>query len=349
MCGMSEDRLEQSSRQPAAASLRPCPHAAAPAPPLRRSSDPRFNSALQTLRVMDRRPLTGDSAATPRWIASLPFSDSDVSSRFTDKYPAGEAASGVSCWGGSLGARNSFDKQRGGLEHSRRHTATPQLLRCTPCPPHAASPPPTPSPPAAAPRAPPSLLLPAPRRAPPTWCMPTPPPPTWRWRCPPAARSTTRGCTCWRTRPTRRHAWGDGGGGGAGLVGPGRGEKHAPAVCGVWGRGWPHPARPTTCNQAAPARRHPLARSARPDCCGEDWIRLPASLLHRTTWAMTTTPAAPPTARPRACQPPSRCGWRAKGGQGSAVHCCCHNRTALAWLRPSSALQPPPIACVQPK
>ncbi|KAI7837690.1 hypothetical protein COHA_008483 [Chlorella ohadii] len=60
------------------------------------SADPRFNSALQTLRVVDSRPLTGDSAASPRWITSLPFSDSDVTSRFTDKYPGGGDGSGGS-------------------------------------------------------------------------------------------------------------------------------------------------------------------------------------------------------------------------------------------------------------
>lgn len=99
----------------------PLPTQTAPASPCR-SSDARFNSALQTLRVMDRRPLTGDSAAAPRWIASLPFSDSDVSSRFSDKYPAGEAAGGVSRWGGPRGAQQC-GKQRegppGSLEGSR--------------------------------------------------------------------------------------------------------------------------------------------------------------------------------------------------------------------------------------
>ncbi|PRW45343.1 serine protease [Chlorella sorokiniana] len=58
------------------------------------SADPRFNSALQTLRVVDSRPLTGDSATSPRWITSLPFSDSDVTSRFTDKYPAASGGDG---------------------------------------------------------------------------------------------------------------------------------------------------------------------------------------------------------------------------------------------------------------
>lgn len=68
-----------------------------------RSADPRFNSALQTLRVVDSRPLTGDSAASPRWITSLPFSDSDVTSRFTDKYPGGGDGSGVSLAGAGHG------------------------------------------------------------------------------------------------------------------------------------------------------------------------------------------------------------------------------------------------------
>ncbi len=78
-----------------------------PTPPCApcRSADPRFNSGLQTLRVVDSRPLTGDSAASPRWINSLPFSDSDVTSRFTDKYPGGGSSdgSGVSLAGAGHG------------------------------------------------------------------------------------------------------------------------------------------------------------------------------------------------------------------------------------------------------
>lgn len=83
----------------------PLAHLALPLPhPPCRSADPRFNSALQTLRVVDSRPLTGDSTASPRWITSLPFTDSDVTSRFTDKYPGG-ADSGVRRGAHSLGAQ----------------------------------------------------------------------------------------------------------------------------------------------------------------------------------------------------------------------------------------------------
>lgn len=42
--------------------------------------------------MLDRRPLTGDSLAAPRVVPGLPFSDTDTSSRFADKFPKDEAA-----------------------------------------------------------------------------------------------------------------------------------------------------------------------------------------------------------------------------------------------------------------
>ena len=62
-----------------------------------RSADSRFNGAVHSLRVLDSRPPTGDSMAAPRVIAALPFTDTDVSSRFTDKYlyASGDPATGV--------------------------------------------------------------------------------------------------------------------------------------------------------------------------------------------------------------------------------------------------------------
>lgn len=55
---------------------------------------------MQTVRVRDSRPLTGDSMAAPRVVAALPFTSNDVSSRFSDKYlyTAGNPAAGVSRW-----------------------------------------------------------------------------------------------------------------------------------------------------------------------------------------------------------------------------------------------------------
>lgn len=60
------------------------------------SGDPRFGGAMQTVRVRDSRPLTGDSMAAPRVVAALPFTSNDVSSRFSDKYlyTAGNPAAG---------------------------------------------------------------------------------------------------------------------------------------------------------------------------------------------------------------------------------------------------------------
>ena len=61
---------------------------------------------MQTVKVVDPRPLTGDSMAAPRVIAALPFTDTDVSSRFSDKYlyNLGDPAAGVSGRGGSHGS-----------------------------------------------------------------------------------------------------------------------------------------------------------------------------------------------------------------------------------------------------
>ncbi|PSC69339.1 peptidase S8 [Micractinium conductrix] len=61
------------------------------------SADSRFNGAVHSLRVLDSRPPTGDSMAAPRVIAALPFTDTDVSSRFTDKYlyASGDPATGA--------------------------------------------------------------------------------------------------------------------------------------------------------------------------------------------------------------------------------------------------------------
>ena len=74
----------------------PCPALPGPA---YRSADLRFDGGLQTIKVLDERPLTGDSLAQPRLISQLPFSDSDVSSRFSDKFlysPEDPAPAGVS-------------------------------------------------------------------------------------------------------------------------------------------------------------------------------------------------------------------------------------------------------------
>lgn len=121
----------------------PTAPAASPSRSPRRSSDSRFNSGLQTLRVEDRRALTGDSTSAPRWIASLPFSDSDVSSRFGDKYPvpAGEAAGGVSCRGKGPESCHACSRQtsrQGCQQTSRAAGAWPDF----PAGMHPAAPPP---------------------------------------------------------------------------------------------------------------------------------------------------------------------------------------------------------------
>jgi hypothetical protein len=51
-----------------------------------RSADPRFDSAMHSIKVVDQRPLTGDSLAQPRLISQLPYTDSDTSSRFSSKF-----------------------------------------------------------------------------------------------------------------------------------------------------------------------------------------------------------------------------------------------------------------------
>lgn len=48
-----------------------------------RSQDGNFSNALQTVKVLDGRRLTGDTLQNPRSIASLPFLDVDDTSRFT--------------------------------------------------------------------------------------------------------------------------------------------------------------------------------------------------------------------------------------------------------------------------
>eukprot|EP00887_Chlorella_sp_A99_P000007 scaffold16.g7.t1 len=50
------------------------------------SVDAYFDNALQTAKVLDSRPLTGDTMADPRVIRGLPFTDVDDTSRFTDQY-----------------------------------------------------------------------------------------------------------------------------------------------------------------------------------------------------------------------------------------------------------------------
>lgn len=86
----------------APSSLHPCPARACASAlpcPAYRSADLRFDGGLQTIKVLDERPLTGDSLALPRLISQLPFSDSDVSSRFSDKFlysPEDPAPAGVS-------------------------------------------------------------------------------------------------------------------------------------------------------------------------------------------------------------------------------------------------------------
>ncbi len=51
-----------------------------------RSQDSNYSNALQTVKVIDTRPLTGDTLQNPRIIGSLPFVDVDDSSRFLDTY-----------------------------------------------------------------------------------------------------------------------------------------------------------------------------------------------------------------------------------------------------------------------
>ena len=41
---------------------------------------------LQTVKVVDTRPLTGDTLQNPRIVSRLPFVDTDDSSRFSDNY-----------------------------------------------------------------------------------------------------------------------------------------------------------------------------------------------------------------------------------------------------------------------
>ena len=68
----------------------------------RRSADPRFNG-LQTLKVEDARPLSGDSMAAARVVPGLPFADTDTSSRFTNKYTADGDAEAPGVSGAGLG------------------------------------------------------------------------------------------------------------------------------------------------------------------------------------------------------------------------------------------------------
>ena len=51
-----------------------------------RSTDSKFDGGLHTIKVVDLRPLTGDSLQQPRVISQLPFTDTDDSSRFTSKF-----------------------------------------------------------------------------------------------------------------------------------------------------------------------------------------------------------------------------------------------------------------------
>ena len=63
------------------------PHRAAPTlATRRRSDDPSLDGALYTARVNDTRPLSGESAASPRVVAALPFQDKADTSGFADDY-----------------------------------------------------------------------------------------------------------------------------------------------------------------------------------------------------------------------------------------------------------------------
>ena len=62
---------------------------------------------MQTVKVMDARPLTGDAAASPRVVAALPFTDAGDTSSFHDDYalyagaPPAVSAAAV-CWRAAL-------------------------------------------------------------------------------------------------------------------------------------------------------------------------------------------------------------------------------------------------------
>ncbi len=51
-----------------------------------RSSDSFYSGAYQTVRVTNSLTLTGETAANPRAIPSLPFSVTDSMARFSDNY-----------------------------------------------------------------------------------------------------------------------------------------------------------------------------------------------------------------------------------------------------------------------
>ncbi len=51
-----------------------------------RSADSFYNGAFQTVRVNNNQTLTGETAASPRAISSLPFAVTDSISKFADNY-----------------------------------------------------------------------------------------------------------------------------------------------------------------------------------------------------------------------------------------------------------------------
>lgn len=51
-----------------------------------RSAGVAFNGAIHTVKVLDNRPLTGESGELPRVISSLPFDDAGDTSIFKDDY-----------------------------------------------------------------------------------------------------------------------------------------------------------------------------------------------------------------------------------------------------------------------
>ena len=51
-----------------------------------RSADSFYNGAFQTVRVNNNQTLTGETAASPRAISSLPFAITDSISMFADNY-----------------------------------------------------------------------------------------------------------------------------------------------------------------------------------------------------------------------------------------------------------------------
>lgn len=90
------------------------------------SDDPAFDGGLHTVTVKDPRPPTGESAASPRIVMQLPFSDAGDSGTFKGEYTCDPAYT-VSCRGECTTLSICFK--------SLRAVCIPIRVVCRPAPP----------------------------------------------------------------------------------------------------------------------------------------------------------------------------------------------------------------------